>query len=126
MAPAMTADRVSEIKLSWAHVVGDGAVARMRRNPQHQQYPDFETLRQNVTDAPADMNDVLIRTPDDETVLEMRQWLDENAKRKYKMFGRFGWSDHGFSVERSFLGVLFKFTDENAAFFFKMRFYQGF
>jgi hypothetical protein len=125
MASSGACENVSEIKVTWAHVMNDGAVAKMRDGRQKQQYPEFDTLRQSlVTQDPA-MDDVLIRAPDAETCAEMRQWLEENAKRKYKMFGRFGWTDNFVSIERMFVGLMFKFTCPNAAFFFKMRFYAG-
>jgi hypothetical protein len=113
---------VSDVKVTWGAVLNNGPLAK-HRWLQKKEFPTYAVLMENAN-APINVeHDVLIRRDNPEELREMRDWLEEHARKAYKMFGRFNWTDHGLSVERKLEGLLFRFEDANAAFFFKMRWY---
>lgn len=83
-------------------------------------YPDIGSLKGGH----ACMNDnVNVMIAELEDIFDVRNWLSENTRQKVIILGRFQWSEFNYRVDRSFVGVNFKFDDEDEAFFFKMRWF---
>ena len=114
---------LSDVRLGWAHLL-NGAVTRTKaKGGEH--FPAFTALIQGVlTPAFQCKMSVVIDLPDEKTLFEIRQWLEDNCKRKYRIFGRFEWTDYGVKVQRDVKGLRFQFDDEDLAFFFKMAWYS--
>lgn len=54
-------------------------------------------------------------------IIEMRGWLHENTRSCFQMWGRWDFTHHAFRVDRVLQGLVILFSDEDEAFFFKMR-----
>lgn len=68
-----------------------------------------------------DHKNVLLSNIDD--VIDVRDWLKGNTREKFELLGRFKFQAFQFRVERSLVGVNFRFDDPDEAFFFKMRWF---
>ena len=64
---------------------------------------------------------VLVDFCDDrKDIVEVRDWVSEQVHHPFKMFNRFSYCLKDYRTERKYIGVNFRFRDENDAFFFKL------
>jgi hypothetical protein len=117
-------EATSDVKLTWASVMNNGPLAKHQWRKKRE-FPTVSALMAGKDPCYDATHDVVIRRDCPDELREMREWLDENARRGYAMFGRFKWTDTGFAVSRVLDGLLFRFKDPNVAFFFKMRWYNA-
>lgn len=83
-------------------------------------YPDGAALKSGLPCVVDEMN-VVLRNIDD--VIEVRDWLKGNTKSKFELLGRFEFRSFPYRIDRSLVGVNFRFDDPQEAFFFKMRWF---
>lgn len=115
---------LSDIRLRWSHLM-NGTVSRAAPKP-NQTFPALAALVSSVVSPSLHKHDVLIAVPDEDTMLEIREWLEEHAKARYTIFGRYKWTDLGVRVTRDVEGLKFSFESEDMAVFFKFRWASGF
>jgi hypothetical protein len=113
----------SDVKIRWSHLLNGSVTNRPKIGAS---FPALAALVSNII-APAECrHSVVIKLPNEDTIVEIREWLEENAKAKYTIFGRYEWTDLGVRVTRDVKGLCFSFQDEDMAVFFKMRWATGF
>lgn len=56
-------------------------------------------------------------------VIEMRNWLHEHTRSKLQMWGRWDFVQHQYRIDRTLIGFVVLFEDEDEAFHFKMRWF---
>ena len=123
MVASAVTNGISDVQLRWNHLLNNGALSP-KKIAKSLQFPELSALVSSmVTPMDSDL-DVLTRMPDEETLLEMREWLEENCSRNYKLYGRIHWLDRGFSIDRQPKGLLVRFRDPGIAMCFKLVFYQ--
>lgn len=83
-------------------------------------FPDAGALRSGL---PAIVDHTNVLLVEIEDVIDVRDWLKGNTRAKVEMLGRFNFQAFQFRVERSLVGVNFRFDDADEAFFFKMRWF---
>lgn len=118
----MSKSGISDVRLRWTHLT-NGTVSQTKKGSEH--FPAYATLMEGLTAAEPTPHAVLIRLPDEDTVLEIREWVEEHAKAQYRIFGRYEWTDYGVRVTRDVKGLVFHFEDEDMAIFFKLRWATG-
>jgi hypothetical protein len=60
---------------------------------------------------------------DDINIIEMRDWLMANSRKRFVMFNRFRFETYKYRIDRAYLGVNFRFTQPEDAFLFKLFYY---
>lgn len=116
---------VSDVPVRWAHGM-NGSLHNMKQKGGAS-FPSHDALMTNliVAKAEPDMHSVLIKLPDQESLFEIRQWLEEQGA-EYKQYFRVSWEDRGVQVTRDPVGLKFHFKDQDMAVFFKFRWASGF
>lgn len=109
-----------DFPLTWSHI-RRGLYCSVKRKGY---FPELVELTHRGAKVERCEYSVVIKvTPD--MIDELREWLEENAQSKYKLFGRFGWTRNHFTVARECEGVKFTFTDIVVAVHFKLYWYDG-
>ena len=83
-------------------------------------FPDGAALRGGVP-CVIDHTNVLLAQIED--VIEVRDWLKGNTRSKFELLGRFQFQAYPYRIDRTLLGVNFRFDDPDEAFYFKMRWF---
>jgi hypothetical protein len=88
-------------------------------------WPSAEKLKTDGIEICSEPTSVLIgfHNREDTEVSEVRDWILDNCREKYKLYHRFHYEIFPYQSKRSYMGVNFRFEDDNDAFFFKMRWY---
>lgn len=123
-ATAAASGGLSDVRLRWSHLT-NGTVSRQKPKA-NETFPALAALVSSLVSPNLHKHDVLIAVPDDDTMLEIREWLEEHAKARYSIFGRYQWTDLGVRVTRDVKGIKFSFESEDMAVFFKLRWAMGF
>lgn len=53
-------------------------------------------------------------------VTEIRDWVRDNTRSKFRLYSRFQYEDHAIRVQRAYMGVNFRFEDSHDACLFKL------
>ncbi|RYD70432.1 MAG: hypothetical protein EOP84_26715 [Verrucomicrobiaceae bacterium] len=113
---------LSDVKIRWSHLM-NGTIHSKKKGGET--FPALAALISHVVSPDLCQHSVLIKLPDADTMYEIREWLEEHAKAKYSIFGRYEWTDLGVRVTRDVKGLKFSFEDEDMAVFFKFRWASG-
>lgn len=82
--------------------------------------PKFaEMLRNSQT---GEENDIFIKSSNLEEVREIRNWIKEFCHGTCKLFGRYSYKAHRYSVDRNFEGLVFRFDSVKDMVYFRLRF----
>jgi hypothetical protein len=107
---------VLEILCNWR------GINNLRSAKQETLWPSIESLRHQGVVPCEKPTSVLLALPqrDDIDIMELRDWLDLNAKGHFKMFNRFNYDEQRYQIKRAYVGVNFRFTDPKEACLFKL------
>lgn len=53
-------------------------------------------------------------------VTDIRDWVRDNTRSKFRLYNRFQYEDHAIRVEKTYMGVNFRFEDAHDACLFKL------
>jgi hypothetical protein len=122
MAATTAQSGLSDVKLRWSHLM-NGTVHKNKKGSET--FPALAALMTHMISPAVCPHSVLIKVPETDVLVEIRDWLEEHAKAKYSIFGRYEWTDLGVRVTRDVKGLNFSFEDEDMAVFFKFRWASG-
>ncbi len=83
--------------------------------------PDFSILSRGSTIC-EQPSSVFIEMPQrmDIGVTELRNWVTDNTRKKFRLYNRFQYEEHAVRIEKSYMGVNFRFEDSHDACLFKL------